>query len=257
MSSNTSETPLYKYLDFPELFYLLLNSKLFFCNTSELPDLNEMNFFSVKGLIDMIYLTNNIKDAHTQSDLLLPLKSFQTELKSNTYISCWSTKRDDYALWKIYTEGSKFGFCIETTLSDIIDSINSEYLTLFIHGEVKYGVSQKLYKQYREALISKNKSELIKILCFIKSKSYSYENEYRFAILKEHTCKTGIYQPVDLVKLIHKIHYSPFMPEWFKNIFDNIKETYLKRDIAANMKIFAPLGHLIKCFDTTNIKENL
>jgi hypothetical protein len=255
MTAITPDTPLFKYLDFTELFYLIFNSKLYFYKATELTDANEMNFVSVNDLIEImsLYKDNKIKEKLTK--VLLPLEPYLLKLKSDTFVSCWSKKRDDYALWKIYTKGSKFGFCIETTFADLIDSINPKSIDLLLHDKVEYGLSSEWLKRYYQALVSNNMQELAQILCFTKSESYSYEEEYRLAVIKEDNDTKVIYQEVDLAKLIHYIHYSPFMPEWFKSIFNDIKDACFKRDISAIMDLFAPLEHFMKCADITTIKE--
>jgi hypothetical protein len=44
-------------------------------------------------------------------------------IRGNLFLSCWSTNFDDYALWRLYTKNNQFGFMIESTVGNVLESI--------------------------------------------------------------------------------------------------------------------------------------
>ena len=46
------------------------------------------------------------------------------------YLSCWSTRKDDYALWKIY-DPDKNGCMVETTLGRLMEQLKQDGIVFY------------------------------------------------------------------------------------------------------------------------------
>ena len=204
-------------MDLPELFSILVNGELFFCRSNCLPDNNECNLSND----DKIKLKNDFVQYFPSDRLEENFEKLVNDIESErnkVFISSWSFNKDDYALWKIYTDNSRFGVCVETTVQEInkVIKINSGY---FMRGKaVEY--SSRDFTDLMEFIKMKDAksmlNEMINLLVFHKSEHYIYENEFRIVAFNENNSnQQGISFSFDISSFIKRVHISPLMPEWF------------------------------------------
>lgn len=244
-----SDFKLYRYIDLSQLLSLLLNRSLFFPSIKCLPDKNE---FADHGLIaTVISKLNNCDDDETEK-----IKRNINQIRGKIFVSCWSLSSDDYALWRIYTNNSKFGFMIESSKDKVLDSLSSREYRIF-HKAIKYE-PYALTNYFKTGSLTPESSidDLIDFFPFIKIPNYKYENEYRFLIYDDkHENENGLSINCDPSKLIYSLHFSPFMPLWFKNDMNNLKNKLMEGDPITIYKAFEPLIQLVKSVDSTKIYE--
>jgi hypothetical protein len=248
MKENNSSTPIYRYMDLPELFSILINEKLFFCRSDCFPDNNECNLTKDDKARFKYEYEQSLTPAERNLDGIF--KKFETDLESernNIFISSWSIKRDDYALWKIYTDNSKFGVCIETSINDINNLIERN-LRYFMKGKAVDYTDRQFHNLIKSISCGDDKrtvDEIIDLLVFHKSKHYEYEDEYRVvAFDKNISAHQGISFSINISSFIKAIHLSPFMPEWFINILMQLGGMSITGDQIIDRKkleIFRPL----------------
>lgn len=204
---------IWKYFDLPSFLSLLENRKLFFSKIHSLEDGNEGKF------------SNNINpifewpETVFDSDFLLKdyssrMLNNEERLRNDFIVNCWTmNKGESYALWKIYLKDSRYGFAIQTSVKNLIESVeeqgNDYYLTKIKYANDKYPICAK--------------TPLEKITC--KESFYQYENELRIVRIKDRKKPSenfDRYLSVDLNVLINKLYISPFTPSWFLNDIKSI-----------------------------------
>jgi len=150
-----TSTAIYRYMDFPELFALLLNRSLYFPNINSLLDINEFTTHEIEKYIpyfmdsDINSINETIQKIISNGD---ELNNKINKIRDQIYVSCWSGKFDNYALWKIYTKNSKYGFCLESTIGRVEKSLSLDSHLSFHYDKVNYHdpISQRNVEQLKK-----------------------------------------------------------------------------------------------------------
>jgi hypothetical protein len=135
----------------------------------------------------------------------------------STLVNCWHQNEfESEAMWRLYSENNK-GIAIQTTLQDLIDSIDDERVHI---SEVKYIDFQDKNLKPKDCVVNGHLSALL------KRKSFEHEKEVRLFFQPENDLNTLLaedykyqYQliDIDLSKLISKVYISPYASELFAN----------------------------------------
>lgn len=146
-------------------------------------------------------------------------------LIKQTFINCWHMADfENYAMWKIYSDN--FGVAIETTYRSLSESFSDSKWS-FYNEKHKIYAGKILYIDRNNYMIPRGNA----YWPFMhKIREFSYEQELRCVINGgyDNMGVAGIRVYMNLDKLIHKIHISPFAPDWFKA---SVKDLCLKYDI--------------------------
>jgi hypothetical protein len=246
----------------------LISETLYFTKITRFPDRNECAAHNLMDLVDYLY-NNDPKDYAAMESVLrnsIEFNKVLNKVKGRIYANCWSTNYDDYALWKIYTRGYPYGICIESTIGRVMDSMffDKSIFQLY-HHPIDYELnSVPNINKLKSVVEQKSIDEIIDFLPFIKRPSYYYEHEYRFIFYRRKNVqkdwintsfKEGINIKCDLFKLIKTMHYSPFMPVWFKRTLRNYIHELFTGNRVIKRKAMERLYHLGNIHDKSQIDE--
>lgn len=227
-------TEVARYLDIIKFLSLIKNKQLFFCRLDKLEDRFEGTIPKISGnhLTDWYkYLRDNenfFTDPTSDSmidDMVNEDLKFRETLKSFTCVNCWNEfKGESYALWKIYSDLNQ-GILIKSSFERIINALNES-------NEIIY-CSRIKYIDFEIDSFSLGNT----IIPFIhKHKAYSYEEEIRLIHeipndgwkhnWDKSKYKNGIMINVNLQELISEIVISPFSPDWFMELVEDILKKY-------------------------------
>lgn len=227
-------------MDLTKFVSLLQRKALFFCRLDKLEDHFEgttaksnwkkrFDYHATQHL-----RTPNFKKLTDQEILKAVEADFEGDrkMKALKCICCWNI--DDFesaALWKIYSDFSQ-GIMITSKISALIDSFNENTDDIDL-SEVQY-INHKL-----DDMPDFNMMYPV----FHKNKAYTYEKELRLIYTvdfevgwlydwSKEEVEQGKYLPVNLDKLIDEIIVSPYSPDWYIKLIDNLCKTYgLKVDV--------------------------
>ena len=147
--------------------------------------------------------------------------------ESAIYMNCWSElSKESVAMWKTYTDPLR-GIAIKTTIGSLKNALEGQEVDIYKIGytdsfediDDEYGIS--LGENGND---DGEKDQGLSQKIIYKLKSYEYENEIRAVYLGEEDLD-GINIPVDLDKLIEEIFLSPYVPDWFVKLVDNIAQS--------------------------------
>jgi len=219
---------LWKYMDLPSFFSLLVDSKLCFTRADFMEDKYEGTFPK---------LTAQQLDEHASHSIsrgeLNPgyrnLSQVLTQDKTRVYLSCWCQENTEMIhMWKIYSKQS--GIAIETSYDDLKKSITDE--------ENVFPTKIRYIDFEKEGLDWKNNGLTV---FTVKRIEYKSESEFRLIVsfprlvedqllkYKTHEAqalprrqlynKTKVIKiSVDIFKLIRAVHISPFAPDWYRDL---------------------------------------
>jgi len=163
----------WRYIPLDKFLHLLNYSELYFSNANALTDKYEG---TLSPLDKKKYVSKLIRQGHTTDEAnrrLIHKEKELEDLKRSTYVNCWTVDTyENYALWKIYLEGSKSGVAIKSTLSRLSKSIQ-EYDKEIIIDDVKY--SDYIDIENLDKIENLNRLPLITT----KRRYYEYEKEIR------------------------------------------------------------------------------
>jgi hypothetical protein len=156
---------------------------------------------------------------------------------SEVYINCWCYEKHEMVhMWKIYSKEN--GLAIETdyvTLKESIKSNEAIYPTLIDYIDFKKDLIHWQYNELKVYTLKrkeyKSEKEFRLILSYpIEVENQLQKNESHENLIKlrhETYKKTPIIKcNVDVIRLIKKIHLSPFAPSWYIEIIKAIADKY-------------------------------
>ena len=223
---------IWRYMDLPKFIDLITTSQLYFGNLSKMTDqfegiIPERNLNRErKRLSNMEYLSNEEIEQRVvwEADRVKSFKDF-------TLVNCWSQNDDEsYALWKIFLGGSPYGVAIRSWVRELKKAFIDD-TEIFI-GTVNYD-------NVIEGTINQDN------VILRKSPFYKYEEEVRLYLKNQFiTNEDGKNVPkypsgnridVNLELLVNEIFISPFAPQWFKNVIENLLDG-IKSDFKQRIK---------------------
>ncbi|RBN51529.1 DUF2971 domain-containing protein [Flavobacterium psychrolimnae] len=154
-------------------------------------------------------------------------QGFEEEFKKLNCVCCWNkSKSESYALWKIYSEMNK-GIMVTSQIDKLINSLKNNLTDDIQISEIKY-------IDFETEMIPDGN---LNYQIIHKHKAYSYEDELRL-IYKVPEVKridfdwekednnSGINIKLDLNILIDDIVLSPYSPEWFTELVQDLMFKY-------------------------------
>lgn len=228
LSLPTTNIKLWRYLDLPAFFALLVDSKLCFSRADLMEDKFEGTFPKMNSEQLDIWANSQIARGELNPGYE-NLSRILTQDKTHQFLSCWCQEDTEMIhMWKIYSK--ECGVAIETTYEDLklsIDDNENIYPT-----QISYINFERDILDWKQNLLS---------MYTVKRTEYKSECEFRLIIshprqiedqlLKYKTHeekalpsrqlydKTKVIKVgVDLSKLIKVVHISPFAPEWYHDL---------------------------------------
>jgi hypothetical protein len=224
------DTVIWRYMNFATFYYMLRKEALFFRRLDRYADQLEATLSD--GTIKKLYEhRNKFPDATDEVSNKWASKFAGDFIIGRSYVlsNSWTiSDHEEYAMWKIYSDGGREGVAIKSTGGGLKKSLerNSYKINLGIVGYDESALDFKDINIYRVATI--------------KKKAYKYENEYRALITRQFEYNRNDGTPpkpkfsegadinVDLMELIDEIYVSPFASEWFFNMIKWVTSDYLK-----------------------------
>lgn len=283
----TDLTSIYRYIDLPELISILFKEEFFFKRADKFSDQNEFSIIPFHGFLNFIY-SNRSSDGNNIPFISNENLDQINNIKNNSFMTSWSIEKDSFALWKIYANNNPYSFCIESSIRDLNDSLSFPKDIMIVKDFVEYDLPHRLDKLelFKKSLEDKEVENILKIISFVKSTCYSYEKEYRIVMYNEKfgnqdisidtdinqeihvkayngqgiSLKTnnsqGILVKADISRLIKRIHVSPFMPAWFKEILTkDVPEYFEESTFVKGSEIFKKFSQLAKISLHSKISE--
>ena len=229
-----SDYAIVKYLDLTRFISILQRQSLFFCRLDKLEDKFEgttakPNYESRihwrQQLRSEGYFTTTITDEDIEKAIKNQYE-FEERLKSVTCVNCWNKNEEESAaLWKIYSDFSK-GVMIKSSISQIQNALLEAPHELFL--------SEVRYINYEKQVMPDGNS-MYPIIH--KQTAYHYEEEVRIIYeipnvpgwkhdWSKEEVEEGIYIPVNVGKLFQEVIISPYSPEWFFALVQDIASKY-------------------------------
>ncbi len=230
----TKNYQIVKYIDLTKFVSILQRESLFFCRLDKLEDHFEgtlskptqkmvHDYFSTQHL-----LSTNFKQL-SEEEVIENVKKYfdaQSKRKAIHTVCCWNkSNSESAALWKIYSDFNK-GIMLISRVNSIIESFSETEESIDL-SEVKYLDYNKEDMPLGNAIFP----------IIHKHEAYHYEEELRLIHTVEfengfiydwsiEEVEQGKYLKVDLNKLIDKIVLSPYSPNWYFKLIENLCETY-------------------------------
>jgi len=216
-----------KYMDITKFISMLSTRSLFFCRLDRLED----QFEGVTAAANFQHRVNWYKYHRETGFFVEPMsdddiiedvkKQYESEknMKSKFTVNCWNKKvYESAALWKIYSDFNK-GIMIESSILQLKRSLLKTKPTLFL-SEIEY--LDYATERMEDGNIF---SPVIR-----KQKAYSYEDEVRLINFiddpkfawENQSVKEGVYIKCNLDEMIQKIVLSPFSPQWYFSLIENV-----------------------------------
>ena len=197
----TDDTKLYRYLTYKKFRKLCVNGSIYMCNTRRMTDKREREIPSS--------FFNNWPCS--QSNHFKRLSQLTNELVSS-YLSCWSTQYDDYALFKLY-DRKRAGCMIETTFGNLKRQLNNANIVFYKVEYAEKAINENLILPIvapaKSSTSTKDICPAIRGVEKFKTYSYEYEHEIR-AVAYSKENYDGITIDVDINQLIMGVMLNPF-----------------------------------------------
>jgi len=230
---------LFKYFDLLKFVSLIQKRAIFFCRLDKFEDklegtLTNSTLRSYEKWCEYLVSSGKIDglSEDKKSRLIKEQVDAHNRHKSVTCIDCWNKgESESYALWKIYS-GIDKGIMIKSNVERVMKA--------FENTTEKVHLSDVRYIDFNsDAMEIGNFNFPIRY----KDKAYSYEEEVRLIHKVNYRggftydwsnekIESGKNITVDLDLLIEEIVLSPFAPEWFAEIIQDLLEKYgLRKDL--------------------------
>lgn len=233
--TSSSDTTIWRYLDFTKFASLLDTETLFFCRSDRFEDPFEGATSALTSSKRMSRIEKLVANHPIENDkeafrerLIINYKN-RYHLRKRVAINCWHKNEfESEAMWKLYVP-SKEGIAIKTNIGALTSAITKAQSAEHVHlADVRY-VDYENYEFQDHASLDP----------FItKRVSFAHENEFRIFIVKdlsdmnlhielhESPIEHGVNVKVDLNELIKDIYIFPTAPTWFKSLVVSICEKY-------------------------------
>lgn len=207
-------TIIWHYMDFTKFVSLLEKQALFFSTIGILRGNDEHEGTYTPATVE-VSKEKPFSIHDIGSDLL---RSFGRMLAAN----CWHMNEiESVAMWKVYLRNNP-GVAIQSTVKSLSSNLDRSKTQRDIHiGKIHY-LSEADVVPEPEGFNGMN-------AVLWKWQSYQYENEVRAVVLspvEEYYKYNGVYIPIDLDSLIHKIVISPKAPRWYSELITSISDKY-------------------------------
>lgn len=217
------DTTLWRYMDLSKFVMMLKNSSLYFSSPNQFDDIYEGahgerrnkkawdDYYISYAKTAIITAPDNrwhkIDKDKLDSDACRIAENITNNRSHHIFINCWHSNHvESEAMWKMYSVNTKNAVAIKTNLEKLKIELGN-----------KASVDRVKYVDYSERFVSPND------IYWTKRLSFEYEKEVRAIVYdyEKKNCK-GLEVKVDLSNLIDEIYISPYAPDWFQDLVDDI-----------------------------------
>ncbi|KAB1193640.1 hypothetical protein GJR96_09395 [Haloferax sp. MBLA0076] len=212
----SSDSKVWRYVNFTEIMSILERQSLWFSNFSNFEDPYE-------GTIPKKNLEEEIDKISSRADISRDAATnlHETYVSGNRhgqsgFVNCWNlSEYESAALWEQYIDSTD-GVAIQTTVDRLEQSL-SDCGRELTFGEIEY-------ISYEDAKIPNGTLPTL----YHKRLSFEHEKEFRASFLKQddEDLGAGAYVDVDLDMLIDKLYLAPTTPDWFYNQVELVLDRY-------------------------------
>ena len=242
---------LWKYMDLPELLYLLQEKKLWFSRLDMLGDpfegsveqtiLEKVSFFS-----DDPNIPENLKPV-TERLGRQSLKSFLRAQRMSAFVSCWTEEDQELmALWRSY-QRSAYSVAIRTTYSLLRDQLPEKVVlgkvfytdfsqpidlemirTNLLYYAIRKHVGFRFEKEIRAIYYyGQNVAQIMQSIQKAREADKSAFEDFPFPSESELSkLEKGEQIDIDINTLILEIRSSPICPDWFIPVLNQMCKRY-------------------------------
>lgn len=215
-SRPSSDTAVWRYVNFTQLMSILERDSVWFSNVNNFNDPYE-------GTIPRRNLENEIQQIADSAGVpeniaRMAHHSFTSGVRySGTgCVSCWNISQyESAALWEQYIESSE-GVAIQTTVENLESAFSDSERDLVV-GEIDY-------INYDRDTIPDGMLPTL----YHKRESFEHEKEFRVSFLPEDDEEIGAGEYINIDKdiLIDRIYLAPTSKDWFYNLVESVLDTY-------------------------------
>jgi hypothetical protein len=218
----------WRYLNLVKFIDLIQSGTLFFTRADNLRSMDKFEGSALTNFSKQINLLLSEKKISLPPDFAIPLDAYldiqnrreayneQTWIRQN-FINCWHIADfENFAMWKIYSD--TFGVCIQSTFQSLCNSFSDDYWG-FYDDKRKIYVGEVTYINRQASMIPQDNMFWPYMH---KGIEFAYERELRCIVWDLNSAKDNIKIKIDLENLIHRVFISPFAPEWFKAVVENL-----------------------------------
>jgi hypothetical protein len=230
-----TDYPVVKYMDIVKFLSLLSRSSLFFCRYDKLGDKLEgktapTNFEPrVETYKDLLSMVRHKPVSNEEAvDKVKGMYDFENKLRNLNCANCWNKwEQESAALWKIYSDFGK-GIMIKSSIYKIYSAFDEAPENIFC--------SEIHYLDYKKDIMPDFNTMYPLIH---KHSGYKYEDEVRLiysvdmsSIVEweydwsKEEVEEGKYIKINLDKLIEEIVVSPYSPNWFYKLIEDLVSKY-------------------------------
>jgi hypothetical protein len=142
------------------------------------------------------------------------LQATAEQLRGNSYVSCWHlSSHESAAMWAVYGQSGE-AVAIRSSFRRLVEAIK---------GTEKFFAGQVTYSDYSSTFISETNA-LDRLMH--KRASFEHEHEVRAVIARFTPAgppTSGLHVPIDLDRLIERIHVAPTAPRWFLDVVTQLR----------------------------------
>lgn len=214
-SHPSSDSRIWRYLNFTQLQSILERDKIWFTNVTQFNDPYEGTVpqKNIEDEIEEIVEETGIGQGYAEE---IHRQYMGTSYVKGGYVNCWNINpHESAALWEQYLDSPQ-GIAICTTVEQLEQSLHKSDRDL-IFGEVEY-------IDYKRDRIPDGKLPPL----YHKRKSFEHEDEFRVSFIESEPGDVGVgtYIGVDTETLIDRIYLSPLSQDWFGDLVDRVLDTY-------------------------------
>lgn len=139
----------------------------------------------------------------------------------NVFVNCWHISDfENFAMWKIYSE--QYGVGIQTTFQTLYESFGDDKWNFF-NEKCRVYLGQVIYIDKQSTAIPEGNMFWPYMH---KRVEFEFERELRCVVSHMGYEDRGVRVNVDVTRLTHAIHVSPFAPSWFKSVVEDACHKY-------------------------------
>ncbi len=215
-------------MNFTKFVAMLEKRGLFFARARQLDDSFEGSYSRANEVLRPQVYTQAGLSPEQQKHLFGQFKVFTEQVRSWVLVNCWHMNEgESAAMWKLYTATNESA-CIQSTyyrLRDVLPA--SDFVVSVVH-----------YIDYATEWLPEGN---LMYPYVHKRRSFAHERELRAlrfdpppAVLKGEGSPdfaadppdAGVWQPVDLSKLIERVYVAPAAPRWFRDLVASVVKRY-------------------------------
>ena len=219
----SEDSKLWRYMDLFKFISMMKNRSLYFSSPSSFEDIFEGahgllenkwkwdKFYSEFFRVALITAPDNcwhkVNDEYLEENTSRLLSEITETKARGVFVSCWHWNDfESEAMWKLYSSGKGNAIAIQTSFGALKEELGDTATIKPVH-----------YIDFSSSFSNINE------LYLYKRKAFEYEHEVR-AVIHDFKSKdaSGIEKEVDINKLVSNVYLSPYSPDWYKEIVEEL-----------------------------------